>query len=133
MARRTGWTRAGSSGRFRYLDASGLAITDEAKLARIRALAIPPAWREVWINPSARANLQATGLDAAGRTQYLYHPAFRARQEAAKYAKLIRFAKALPALRDALAAHIALDGLPEERVGRDRGTPDQSRLVSCWD
>lgn len=77
---------------------------------------IPPAWREVWINPSARANLQATGLDAAGRTQYLYHPAFRAQREAAKYAKLIRFAEALPALRDALTAHVALDGLQEKRV-----------------
>jgi DNA topoisomerase-1 len=116
MAKRTGWQRTGSKRRFRYLDAEGREIKDEVKLERIRALAIPPAWRDVWINPSARAKLQATGLDAAGRKQYLYHPDFRARQEAAKYAKLIRFAEALPALRESMAKHIELEGLPEERV-----------------
>jgi DNA topoisomerase-1 len=116
MATRIGWQRTGSKRRFRYLDADGREITDESKLERIRALAIPPAWREVWINPSARAKLQATGLDAAGRKQYLYHPDYRARQEAAKYAKLIRFAEALPSLREATAEHIELPGLPEERV-----------------
>jgi DNA topoisomerase-1 len=116
MATRIGWTRIGSKRRFRYLDADGREITEEGKLTRIGSLAIPPAWREVWINPSSRAKLQATGLDAAGRKQYLYHPDFRARQEAAKYAKLIRFAEALPALREAMASHIALEGLPEERV-----------------
>jgi DNA topoisomerase-1 len=116
MATRIGWTRVGSKRRFRYLDGDGREITDEVKLERIRALVIPPAWRQVWINPSARAKLQATGIDAAGRKQYLYHPDFRAKQEAAKYAKLIRFAEALPALRDATAEHIDLPGLPEERV-----------------
>jgi DNA topoisomerase-1 len=116
MAQRVGWQRAGSKRRFRYLDAAGAEIKDEVKLERIRALVIPPAWRDVWINPSARAKLQATGVDAAGRKQYLYHPDFRAQQEAAKYAKLIRFAEALPALREAMAKHFELDGLPEERV-----------------
>jgi DNA topoisomerase I len=116
MERRAGWSRAGSRRRFRYLGADGDEITDEEKLERVRALAIPPAWRDVWINPSARANLQATGVDAAGRTQYLYHPEFRARQEAAKYAKLIRFAEALPGLREAMAVHSAVAGLSEERV-----------------
>jgi DNA topoisomerase I len=116
MERRAGWSRAGSRRRFRYLGADGVEITDEEKLERVRALAIPPAWRDVWINPSARANLQATGVDAAGRTQYLYHPEYRARQEAAKYAKLIRFAEALPGLREAMAVHSVVDGLSEERV-----------------
>jgi DNA topoisomerase-1 len=116
MAQRVGWQRAGSKRRFRYLDAAGKEIKDESKLERIRALVIPPAWRDVWINPSARAKLQATGVDAAGRKQYLYHPDFRAQQEAAKYAKLIRFAEALPELRAAMAKHIELAGLPEERV-----------------
>jgi DNA topoisomerase-1 len=116
MAQRIGWQRAGSKRKFRYLDADGRELDDEAKLERIRALAIPPAWSEVWINPSARAKLQATGIDAAGRKQYLYHPDYRARQEAAKYAKLIRFAEALPALRAEMAKHMELDGLPEERV-----------------
>ena len=75
MARAMGWRREGSKGRFRYVDAAGRQITDEAKLERIDALAIPPAWKDVWIAPTARAKLQATGVDAAGRKQYLYHPA----------------------------------------------------------
>ena len=116
MAQRSGWRREGSRGRFRYVDADGRRITDATHLARIAALAIPPAWKDVWISPSARSKLQATGIDAAGRKQYLYHADFRARQEQAKYDKLIRFAERLPALREAMAAHMALDGLPEEKV-----------------
>ncbi len=116
MARRGGWTRAGSSGRFRYLDSRGNRITDEAKLARIEALVIPPAWKDVWISPRPESKLQATGVDAAGRRQYLYHPAFRARQEQAKYDKLIRFAEHLPELRGAMAEHMDKDALDRERV-----------------
>jgi DNA topoisomerase I len=116
MAQRIGWRREGSKGRFRYVDADGRRITDEDKLERIRALAIPPAWKDVWIAPSARTKLQATGIDAAGRKQYLYHPAYRARQEQAKYDKLIRFAEKLPQLREAMSGHMELDGLPEEKV-----------------
>ena len=116
MARGLGWRREGSRRRFRYVDAAGRPITDEAKLERINALAIPPAWKDVWIAPAARAKLQATGIDAAGRKQYLYHPDYRARQEQAKYDKLIRFAERLPELRGAMAEHITLDGLPPERV-----------------
>jgi DNA topoisomerase I len=116
MARSMGWRREGSKRRFRYLDAAGRPITDEAKLERINSLAIPPAWKDVWIAPTARSKLQATGIDAAGRKQYLYHPDFRARQEQAKYDKLIRFAERLPQLREAMAEHIAMEGLPPERV-----------------
>jgi DNA topoisomerase-1 len=116
MARGLGWSRQGSKRRFRYFDAAGREITDEAKLARIAELAIPPAWKDVWIAPTARAKLQATGVDAAGRTQYLYHPAYRARQEQAKYDKLIRFAERLPDLRQTMSEHMALEGLPFERV-----------------
>ena len=116
MARSMGWRREGSKRRFRYLDAAGRPITDEAKLERISALAIPPAWKDVWIAPTARSKLQATGVDAAGRKQYLYHPEFRARQEQAKYDKLIRFAERLPQLREAMAEHMELEGLPPERV-----------------
>jgi DNA topoisomerase-1 len=116
MARRIGWRRVGSKKRFRYLDADGREITDEEKLERIRALVIPPAWKEVWISPSPRAKLQATGIDVAGRKQYLYHPSYRAKQEEAKYEKLIRFAEKLPDLRAAMAEHVQLDGLPEQRV-----------------
>jgi len=116
MARGIGWRRTGSKRRFRYLDADGREITDEETLERIRALVIPPAWKEVWISPSGRSKLQATGIDAAGRKQYLYHPDYRARQEQAKYDKLIRFAERLPQLREAMAAHMELDGLPAEKV-----------------
>ena len=79
------------------------------KLERIDALAIPPAWKDVWISPRPRAKLQATGVDAAGRQQYLYHPDFRAPQEQAKYDKLIRFAERLPAFREAMAEHMELE------------------------
>ena len=116
MARRGGWRRAGSKGRFRYLDAHGKTITDEAKLERIEALVIPPAWKDVWISPNARAKLQATGVDAAGRRQYLYHPEFRARQEQAKFDKLVRFAEKLPELRAAMAEHMERDRYDRERV-----------------
>jgi DNA topoisomerase-1 len=116
MARRPGWTRVGSKRRFRYLDAGGEEIDDPERLERIRALAIPPAWTDVWICRNPRAKLQATGVDAAGRTQYLYHPAYRARREAAKFDRLIRFAESLPDLRAAMASHADLEGLPYERV-----------------
>jgi DNA topoisomerase-1 len=116
MARGRGWRRLGSKGRFRYVDAQGRRIADEARLERIRALAIPPAWTDVWISPSARAKLQATGLDAAGRRQYRYHPDFRAQQEQAKYDRLIRFAERLPALRAAMVEHMEQDPCARERV-----------------
>jgi len=114
MARRGGWRRLGSRGRFRYVDARGRRIADADALERIDSLRIPPAWRDVRISPRARAKLQATGLDRAGRLQYLYHPEFRARQEAAKFEKLIRFGEKLPDLREAMAAHIELDPLEFE-------------------
>jgi DNA topoisomerase I len=116
MARGIGWRRLGSKKHFRYVDADGRQITDEEKLERIRALVIPPAWKDVWISASARAKLQATGVDAAGRKQYLYHPDFRAKQEEAKFNRLIRFAERLPDLRAAMAEHMGLEGLPEEKV-----------------
>jgi DNA topoisomerase I len=116
MARKGGWTRAGSKGRFRYFDSRGNRITDEAKLARIESLVIPPAWKDVWISPRPGAKLQATGVDAAGRRQYLYHPGYRAQQEQAKYDKLIRFAERLPELRAAMAEHMDKDSLDRERV-----------------
>ncbi|HVU77033.1 MAG TPA: hypothetical protein VHC67_05580 [Gaiellaceae bacterium] len=116
MPARIGWTRRGSKRRFRYFDAGGREITDEEKLERIRSLVIPPAWKDVWISPSPRSKLQATGVDAAGRKQYLYHPAYRAKQEQAKYDKLIRFAERLPQLRAAMSADMELEGLPPEKV-----------------
>ncbi len=116
MARRGGWRRAGSKGRFRYEDARGNRIEDPEKLARIEQLVIPPAWKDVWISPRASAKLQATGLDKAGRRQYLYHPEYRAQQEQAKFDNLVRFAEKLPELRKAMAEHMALDTYERERV-----------------
>src|SRR5947207_9326090 len=116
MAGRGGWRREGSRGRLRYVDARGNRITDPEKLERIRSLVIPPAWRDVWISPRPTAKLQATGLDRAGRRQYLYHPEFRAAQEQAKYDKLIRFAERLPALRAAMSEHMDCDSLERARV-----------------
>ncbi|HET9243420.1 MAG TPA: hypothetical protein VFN99_08240 [Gaiella sp.] len=112
MARRGGWRRQGTK-RFRYVDARDRPITDEAKLARIESLAIPPAWKDVWISPSPAAKLQATGVDRAGRRQYLYHPAYRAAQEERKYDRLVTFGERLPELRKAVAAHLELG--PYER------------------
>ena len=116
MARKGGWRRAGSKGRFRYLDGRAQRIEDPVKVERIEQIAIPPAWKDVWISPRAGAKLQATGLDKAGRRQYLYHPDFRAQQEAAKFDKLVRFAEKLPDLRMAMGEHMTHDMYDRERV-----------------
>jgi DNA topoisomerase I len=116
MARRGGWRRAGSKGRFRYLDGRGNPIDDPAKIERVESLVIPPAWKDVWISPRPGAKLQATGLDKAGRRQYLYHPEFRAQQEQAKFDKLVRFAEALPELRQAMGEHMTHDPYDREWV-----------------
>ena len=113
MPRRGGWRRRGRK-RFHYETAKGAPITDQAKLDRIDGLVIPPAWQEVWISPNAAAKLQATGIDAAGRQQYLYHPDFRAAQEQAKYDRLVRFGELLPGLRATVARHVLLDPLSME-------------------
>ena len=106
----------GSKGRFRYLDGRGNPIGDPAKVERIESLVIPPAWKDVWISPRAGSKLQATGVDKAGRRQYLYHPDFRAQQEQAKFDKLVRFAEALPDLRMAMGEHMTHDPYDRERV-----------------
>jgi DNA topoisomerase-1 len=113
---RGGWTRKGRKGRFRYEDRNGKRIGDGRKLERIESLAIPPAWKDVWISSRANAKLQATGYDGAGRKQYLYHPDSRAEREQAKYDRLIRFAERLPDLRVAMTEHLDLDPLDRERV-----------------
>jgi len=101
---------------FTYLDSSGKTVRDPYALARIRSLAIPPAWTDVWICASENGHLQATGRDAKGRKQYRYHVDFTAIRDSAKYERLVEFAKALPALRAAVAKQMALSGLPREKV-----------------
>jgi len=101
---------------FAYFKPSGEPVSDAATLERIRKLAIPPAWTEVWICANPNGHLQATGRDARGRKQYRYHPQFRELSEANKYEHMLEFARALPALRAKVAAHMALRGLPREKV-----------------
>lgn len=101
---------------FGYRDERDTRIVDGAKLARIRALAIPPAWTDVWICADGQGHLQATGRDARGRKQYRYHAAWQHRRAASKYRRLLRFAKRLPALRARLRRDRRLDGLPCDKV-----------------
>jgi DNA topoisomerase-1 len=102
--------------KWRYLDADGDQIGDEAVLARIKSLAIPPAWTDVWICPQANGHLQATGRDAKGRKQYRYHPKWRNVRDEVKYERMISFGQALPAIRREVDRALALPGLPREKV-----------------
>jgi DNA topoisomerase I len=111
-----GISRRGRGRGFEFRDDEGRLITDPEDLERIRALGIPPAWRDVWICPSPRGHLQATGTDAAGRKQYLYHDAWRTRRDAEKFDDMVRFAHALPDLRDHVEAQLDGDELTRERV-----------------
>jgi DNA topoisomerase-1 len=114
--RDAGITRRRSGRGFSYRRPNGRLVRDDATLERIRKLAIPPAWTDVWICPAPNGHLQATGRDARGRKQYRYHAAYRRRREAAKYERLITFAKALPAIRERVDADLARPGLPREKV-----------------
>jgi len=111
------WRRLGSKQRgFKYQDAKGRAVSNKADLERINSLVIPPAWRHVRISPSGRSRVQAVGLDAIGRIQYLYHPEFAARQQRKNYEKIERFGEFLPPLRQRTNEDINLEGFPRERV-----------------
>jgi DNA topoisomerase-1 len=99
-----------------YVDAEGSVVRDRTTLERIEGLAIPPAWSDVWICPDPEGHLQANGIDAAGRRQYLYHPRWRERRDAEKFQRIEGFAQGLPDLRDRVRRDIAGRGLPRERV-----------------
>lgn len=101
---------------FSFLDGDGRPLTDPRQLARLRSLAIPPAWRDVWVCPDPDGHIQATGIDAAGRKQYLYHPLWRARRDEAKFDHILDVAARLPALRRRVAADLRRRGLTRERV-----------------
>jgi DNA topoisomerase-1 len=111
-----GLTRRRAGRGFTYLDSDGDRIDDEETLARIRELAIPPAWNDVWICPDERGHLQATGVDDAGRKQYRYHDRWRARRDAAKFDDMVDFARALPRMRKRIARELRGDELSEKRV-----------------
>lgn len=101
---------------FRYVDEEGGTVTDEAVLQRIEELVIPPAWKEVWICPYPGGHIQATGIDERGRKQYLYHPRWRARRDQQKFDEMVRFARALPELREIVEQDLARDDLSREHV-----------------
>jgi len=111
-----GFSRRRAGRGFVYRDARGRPLRSARQLERIRALAIPPAYTEVWICADARGHLQATGRDARGRKQYRYHPQWRAQREESKFDRMIGFAAALPALRRRVRADLALPGLPRAKV-----------------
>jgi DNA topoisomerase I len=101
---------------FEYLDRSGRTIRDPLTLDRVRALAIPPAWSDVWICADANGHLQAVGTDAAGRRQYRYHPRWRERRDQQKFDETLEFGRVLPKLRETAAEHLAGPDLGKERV-----------------
>ncbi len=113
---RPGYTRRANNGEFEYLDTEGKTIGDEQRLLRIKRLAIPPAWTDVWICPSPSGHIQATGRDARGRKQYRYHDRWRELRDENKFDRLAAFAKALPNIRRRIAKDLKLPGLPRRKV-----------------
>jgi DNA topoisomerase I len=111
-----GIRRVAVDGGFAYRDPDGAGVTAPDELRRIRELAIPPAWSDVWIAPDPLGHVQATGVDGRGRRQYRYHALWRAERDAEKFAHMLRFARALPALRGAGDEHLARRALDRERV-----------------
>ncbi len=111
-----GITRRRAGRAFSYRNAKGDTIRDAVVLARIRKLAIPPAWKDVWICASANGHLQATGIDARGRKQYRYHAGWRAERDETKYSRMVAFGRALPAIREGVAADLKREGLPREKM-----------------
>jgi DNA topoisomerase I len=118
-----GWTRRRAGRGFVYLDENGNRLPDD-EVERIKALAIPPAWTDVWICRRPNGHLQAVGVDDAGRRQYLYHPDWRARQDELKFTRVTRAARRLPAMRAAVLADLAV-----EDMTRDKASATAVRLL----
>ena len=113
---RPGYTRKPKGDDFEYFDTEGNLIEDEQRLLRIKRLAIPPAWTDVWVCPSANGHIQATGRDARRRKQYLYHERWREVRDENKFDRMIAFGKALPKIRRRVAKDLKLPGLPRNKV-----------------
>lgn len=101
---------------FRYIDGQGATIRDPGEIERLKGLAIPPAYTDVWICPHPNGHIQATGRDEKGRKQYRYHPRFREAREASKFHRIMAFAEALPGIRRRIDADMGRRGLPREKV-----------------
>ncbi|HYO39871.1 MAG TPA: DNA topoisomerase IB [Nocardioidaceae bacterium] len=110
-----GWTRRRTGKAFSYVDATGAKVGPE-DVARIKSLAIPPAWQDVWICPIHNGHIQAVGVDAAGRKQYLYHPEWRAKRDQLKFDRVLQVAHELSRTRTSVLEHLALPGMPLERA-----------------
>lgn len=111
-----GYTRKRHGDGWQYFDTSGKRIKDENRILRVNRLAIPPAYAEVWICPTAHGHLQATGKDARGRKQYRYHEKWREARDETKYERMVVFGAALPKIRKRVAADLERRGLPKEKV-----------------
>jgi DNA topoisomerase I len=111
----TGWRRRRVGTGFSYVDENGDRLGSQ-DVERIRSLAIPPAWQDVWICPFPNGHIQAVGTDAAGRKQYLYHPDWRTKRDAMKFERVTDVARKLSRTRAAVLEHLALDGMPVERA-----------------
>ena len=111
-----GYTRKAKGDDFEYFDADGKRIRDETRLFRIRRLAVPPAYTDVWICPSPNGHIQATGRDARGRKQYRYHERWREVRDENKYDRMVVFGKALPKIRRRVNRDLKRRGLPREKV-----------------
>lgn len=122
-SRSKGWARKGAGRGFTYRDESGRPLPAE-DVERVKSLAIPPAWREVWICPVPNGHIQATGVDAAGRLQYLYHPEWRAKRDRGKYARVTEAAAKLPQVRRRISEDLAA-----EQVSRERACAAAVRLL----
>jgi DNA topoisomerase I len=114
--RRPGITRKKRGRSFAYYYSDGKQVGDPNELSRIKSLAIPPAYRDVWISPAANGHLQATGRDARGRKQYRYHKRWREVRDEAKFQRLAAFARKLPTIRAKVKADLALEGVPRRKV-----------------
>src|ERR671927_1028103 len=108
-----GWSRVHHGRGYRYLDVDGTKLGKE-EVERVKALVIPPAWRNVWISPYPNAHLQAVGTDEAGRRQYLYHPIWRAKRDAAKFDRVIEMATKLPDVRAKVREELRADAVTRE-------------------
>ncbi|WIM99356.1 DNA topoisomerase IB [Actinoplanes oblitus] len=116
VLKKPGLSRRRSGSGFRYLDPAGTPVRDRETLDRIKSLAIPPAWTDVWICPDPRGHIQATGIDAAGRKQYRYHDAWRTARDEQKFDRVREVAGRLPKIRDRLCSDLTGRGLTRERV-----------------
>src|SRR3954451_2047333 len=111
-----GIQRRRRGGGFEYIAQDATRLTDEETIERIRSLAIPPAWEDVWICPFPMGHIQATGVDARGRKQYRYHDKWRERRDQQKFDEMIDFARALPGMRERVTQDLAHEGMTRERA-----------------